>query len=360
MSPRFDIIARRTARANWPLLLLAVGLFGAALVRAQVAITAVTTTTNTTAGNTTEGGTNPATITFQNDIRALTTYTAGGNVYTAGAAANNVFIRRNTTAGNTNRTSLWMENAPGVDTVIGTDRDTFGSVLLDNNFFQGADNVFSNGTGTAQGDIERVDFVWSSGFTVTNTLDGLAFFERGAAGAHDGFQIALITSLGSGLASPLTWTFANVLRVTSTNYGANNLDITNDGTVDTLGYRLLRYTTGDTLTAHAAANETGSQGIGGVHISFADLGLAQNTVIYGYAVMATDVNTTASNLVNWNNTTFFPTNTADAAGGIDFAAFGGQRSIYVPEPSTYGAMLVLGVGALLYWRRCARSAPPAS
>jgi len=341
--------------------LLAGAVLGSApWLRAQVAITGITTSTNTTAGNTTEGGTNPTTLTFQNDVRSLITYTAGGNTYSAGAAATNVYIRRNTTAGNTNRTSVWMENAVATNTVVGTDRDTLGSVLLDNNLFQGADNVFSNGTGTAQGDIERVDFIWSSGFTVTNTLDGLAFFERGAAGSHDGFQIALITSLGSGLASPLTWTFANVARVTATNYGSNNLDLTNDGTVDTINYRLLRYTTGDTLTAHNPGNETGSQGVGGVHISFADLGLAQNTVIYGYAIMATDVSNVAANLVNWNNTTFFPTNTADTAGGIDFAAFGGQRSTFVPEPSTYGAMLLLGVGALLYWRRRKRSAPAAS
>lgn len=355
----FGKLGQRRARRILLAASLAFGLAGGvASLHAQIAITGVTTTTNTTAGNTTETGTTPATITFQNDIRALTTYTAGGNTYTAGSAANNVFVRRNTTAGNTNRTSLWMENGVPADTVLGTDRDTLGSVFLDNNLFQGADNVFSNGTGPAQGNIERVDFVWSSGFTVTNTLDGLAFFERGAAGAHDGFQIALITSLGSGLASPLTWTFANVRRVTSANYGANNLDVTNDGTVDTLNYRLLRYTTGDTLTSHAAGNETGSQGVGGVHISFADLGLAANTVIYGYAVMATDVSNVAANIVNWNSTTFFPTNTADTAGGIDFAAFGGQRSIYVPEPSTYGACLMLGLGAFFFWRRRARRTAP--
>jgi hypothetical protein len=320
-------------------------------LHAQVAITQVTTTTNTTAGNTTESGTNPTSLTFQNDVRSLLTYTAGGNIYSAGAAANNVFVRRNTSAGNANNTSVWIENGAATNTVVGTDRDTLGTVFLDNNFFQGADNVFTNGTGAAQANIERVDFVWSAGFTVTNTLDGLAIFERGAVNAHDGFQIALITSLGSGLASPLTWTFANVAEIVSANYGTANLDVTNDSVVDNLNYRLLRYANGDNLTTHAAGTETGTQGIGGVHLSFADLGLAANTTIYGYAIMATDVTNTAANLVNWNTNTFYPTNTADTAGGLDFAAFGGQRSIYVPEPSTYGALLLASGGLWFGWRR---------
>jgi hypothetical protein len=330
-------------------LFLALALAGA-VARAQTTVTAVTTTTSTTAASTTEGGTNPTTLTFLNDVRAVSTYVAGGVEYLAVDAANNVFVRRNTGAGNANRTSLWMENDAAANTVNGTDRDSLPAVFLDNNLFQGADNVFVNGTSASQSNIERVDFVWSGGFTVAATTDGLAVFERGAAGAHDAFQVAVITSLGSGLASPLTWTFGSVLEIASTNYGAN-LDVTNDSTVDTLAYRLLRYNAGDTLTTHNPGNETGSQGLAGVHISFADLGISVGTTIYGYAIMASDVTNVSANLVNWNTATFYPTNTADTSGGIDFAAFGGQRTRVVPEPSVYGAGL-LGLGAaLLAWRR---------
>ena len=319
-------------------------------VRAQTTITGVTTSTNTSAASSTEGGANPTTLTFLNDVRAITVYTAGGVDYVGVDAADNVFVRRNTTAGNANRTSLWMENDTTANTVKGTDKESLPAVFLDNNLFQGADNVFVNGTAASQGNVERVDFVWSGGFTVAASTDGLAVFERGLAGAHDAFQIAVITGLGSGLASPLTWTFGAVLEIAPANYGAN-LDVTNDGIVDSLAYRLLRYTAGDTLTSHAAGNETGSQGVAGVHLSFGDLGIAPGTTVYGYALMASDVTNVSANLANWNATTFYPTNTADAFGGIDFAAFGGQRSRAVPEPSTYGAaLLALGAG-LLAWRR---------
>lgn len=339
-----------TRGAAFRLLVVVALVLAAGAARAQTTVTAVTTSTNTTAASSTEGGTNPATLTFLNDVRSVSTYVAGGVEYLAVDAANNVFVRRNTTAGNANRTSLWMENDAAANTVKGTDKDSLPAVFLDNNLFQGADNVFVNGTTTSQSNIERVDFVWSGGFTVAAATDGLAIFERGAAGAHDAFQVAVITSLGSGLASPLTWTFGGVLELASANYGAN-LDVTNDGTADNLAYRLIRYNAGDTLTTHNPGNEAGSQGLAGVHISFADLGISVGTTIYGYAIMASDVTNVSANLVNWNTTSFYPTNTTDAFGGIDFAAFGGQRTRVVPEPSVYGAGL-LGLGAaLLAWRR---------
>lgn len=321
---------------------------GAALVtEAQVTITAITTSTNTTAGSTTETGTNPTTLTFQNDVRTINQFTAGGQAYYVAGSATSIAVRRN--AVNSNNSSMWVTDVNST-TVVGTDVDTYGALLSANNIFQGSDNVFVNGSGVSQGNIERLDFLWSAGISVLST-DGFAVFERGAAGAHDAFQVAVITSLGSGVGSPLTWTFGTVKELTATNYGSN-LDLDNSGGgADNIAYRLLRYNNGDNLSSHTAATETGSQGLGGTFIRFSDLGIADNTTIYGYAIMGADVTNVSANLADWSSATYYPTSTADTNGGIDLAAFNGQLSRRVPEPSTYGAILLGGTLAFVTWRR---------
>ncbi len=69
--------------------------------------------------------------------------------------------------------------------------------------------------------------------------------------------------------------------------------------------------------------------------------------------MAGDVvPTTASSLVNYNNSAVYPTNTDPATwGNMDFMGFGGQISRPIPEPSTYGLTFVGLGGALWFWRR---------
>lgn len=314
---------------------------------AQVTITAITTTTNTTAGSTTENGTNPTTLTYQNDVRTINQFTAGGQAYYVADSATSIAVRRN--AVSSNNSSMWVTDVNST-TVVGTDVDTYGALLSANNIFQGSDNVFVNGSGVSQGNIERLDFLWTAGVSVLST-DGFAVFDRGAAGAHDAFQVAVITSLGSGVGSPLSWTFGTVKEVSATNYGSN-LDLDNSGGgADTIAYRLLRFNNGDNLSSHTAATETGSQGLGGTFIRFSDLGIADNTTIYGYAIMGLDVTNTSANLADWSSATYYPTSTADANGGIDLAAFNGQLSRRVPEPSTYGAIMVGATAIFFAWRR---------
>lgn len=330
--------------------IIALLLLGATRAVAQVTITAITTTTNTSAASTTETGTNPTTLTYQNDVRTINTFTAGGQAYYVAGSATSIAVRRN--AVNANNSSMWVTDV-NATTVVGTDVDTYGALLSANNIFQGSDNVFTNGNAVAQGNIERLDFLWTSGISVLST-DGFAVFERGAEGAHDPFQVAVITSLGSGVGSPLTWTFGTVKELAATNYGSN-LDLDNSGgAADTIAYRLLRFNNGDNLSTHTAATETGSQGMAGTFIRFSDLGIADNTTIYGYAIMALDVTNVSANLADWTNATNYSTATADANGGIDLAAFNGQLSRRVPEPSTYGALLLGASAALIYWRKTRR------
>ena len=88
-----------------------------------------------------------------------------------------------------------------------------------------------------------------------------------------------------------------------------------------LGCFLFRYNNGNNLTASTLNTEVGNQGIGGLVITMADLGLTNGTTIYGYSLMAQDVTATNSaQLLDWTNGTFYPTTTdgATGGGGIDF------------------------------------------
>ena len=319
--------------------------FGASAAHAQIAISGINTTTNLAGTPSTESGSNPAVMTFQNDVRSINQFTAGATNYSIYSTANSVAIRRD--AANSTNSSTWVTSV-NATTVMGTQQNTYGAQLLDNNILQGADNVFSNGNAVSQGNIERIDFLWTAGVTVQSN-DGFAVLDRGLAGAHDAFQVAAITSLGSGIGSPLTWTFGNVLQLTSANYGSN-LDLDNNGSVDTINYQLMRYNAGDNISSYTAATETGTQGLAGIFIRFADLGIASNTTIYGYAIMGSDVTTNSANLADWSNATFYPTSTADANGGIDLAAFNGRIS-RVPEPATYGAIFIGLTAVFSGWRR---------
>lgn len=338
------------ARLNISFRLLVVVWFLAAVpVRSQVAINTITTTTNTSARNTTEGGTNPGTITFQNDIRAVTSFNAGGMDYFIQSTASNAYIRRNTGAGNVNGSHIWERYSGSANRVVGTDVDNLATMLLDNNLNQGGINLFSNGTAAAswESNIERLDFVWSSGVSVLAS-DGFAVFDLN--GTQEGFQLALITGLGSGLGSPTTWTFTNALEITAGNYGPA-LDLDNNGSADSFDFRVLRYNNGDNISSHTDGAAQFNQSLDGTFIRLSDLGITDGTIIYGYALMAADVTNSGALLANWNNTTNYSTGTDSIIGGLDLAAFNGRLARNVPEPSTYGAILLATAAAIIGLRR---------
>ena len=343
-------LPRCSRRLNFAFGMVAAGIFlTTGLARAQVIISSIVTTANTSAGSTTESGTNPTTITYQNDVNAITSFNAGGNNYTIQSTATNAYVRRNTTAGNFNGANIWEQNAVAANTVVGSNPGNLATMLLGNNLNQGAINLFSNGnTATSwQTNIERVDFVWSGGINVQAT-DGFAVFDMN--GTQEGFQVALITSLGTGLGTPSSWTFTNALEVAPGSYGAA-LDVNNDGSADATNFRVLRYANGDAMTTHADAGSSYTQSLDGTFIRMSDLGIASGTTIYGYAIMATDVTNSGALLANWNNTTNYSTTTDNIVGGLDLAAFNGQLGRIVPEPATYGVILLGTATGLIALRR---------
>lgn len=312
--------------------------YGLTAARAQTLITSISTSTTDTADTISEG------FTFENTRISLATFSTAISTYAATSLADAAFVRRNTGVGNANQSSLWYANGTAPD-MLGTHATNYASLLLDNNISGGSDNTFANGTTAQDGNIERLDFVYSGGL-VANSKLGFAVFERGAVSVHDAFKIAVITGWDSGTNQPTA--YGNLVGQAQ-NWGPTNV-------AATFGYTLFRYNNGDNITVNTASTETGSQGLGGVYFTMADLGIAPGTTIYGYSLFGYDVSNggSSANLLDWNNTTYYPSNTTNATGtgGIDLATINGVAFTAVPEPQVSAlAGVGLMAGAALWQRR---------
>lgn len=298
-------------------------------LRATEDVLSVTTTTTTGSPSTVEG------YTFDNIQQSVTSITTATNTYQVISAADNVFVRRNNV--NNNQSSVWYA-ASGVGTDLsGIHQDNYGQMLLSNNVLLGSDNTFANGTDATTGNIERIDFTWNSPITVTNAF-ALALFERGAVGVHDSFAIAAVTAVDVA-GNPTAF---GPLLIVSAGWGGGSNAIAD------FTYRLFRYNNGDIITTSTDSTSTNIQGLGGIVLKASDLGLSAGSTIYGYSLMAADVTATNSNeLLDWTNSTFFPTTTDATTGGngFDLAAVNGLLFGAVPEPAPSAALL--GAFALL-------------
>lgn len=341
------------------LVLVTGALLVAMIAHAQTAVTGITYGTVVDNSNTSQGG-----INYLNRDRVVNTVTTGlGDYRFDGPLASNVYFRRNTDS-NGNGTSNQGSDNPNNTTLIyqvdGNERDygdyqpTAEQVFLDGNLYTGIRNPFGNGAGTStNSNIERIDFYFSGGYTV-QANDALVFFDVENVGNFgDGFRIAAFTGVGTvnGVNNAPTAYASTGLLVASDSFGG---PVNNPQGSSTADYYRSTFTNGDNLSGTATStNSAGELQLVGILIRFSDLGISAGTTIYGYSLMAGDVApTTAANLVNWNSTTYYPTNTDPAGyGNMDFMGFGAQISRPVPEPSTYGAIF-LGLGVAFFgWRR---------
>jgi hypothetical protein len=346
-------------------LVFVVGMLLAGLrAHGQTAVTGITYGTLVDNANQTQGG-----LTYLNRDRPVNTVTTStlGNYQFTGPLASNVYFRRNTDSGgngtpnqssdNPNNTTL-IYQVNGSNQAYGDYQPTAEQVFLDGNLYTGIRNPFANGTGNAAySNTERIDFYFSGGYTV-QANDALVFFDVENAGNFgDGFRVAAFTAVGTvnGFSNAPT-AYANTgLLVPADSFGGpiNNPEGTSSAT-----YNRSTFTNGDNLSGTASGTTgAGTLELVGILIRFSDLGISAGTTIYGYSLMAGDVApATAANLVNWNNATYYPTNTDPAGyGNMDFMGFGAQISRPVPEPSTYGAIFI-GLGAAFFgWRRLRRS-----
>lgn len=342
------------------LLFLAVLLTAGSIHAAQVVVSWTTTTIVEGPPTVDEPG-----VTFENTKIQVDYFVANNQLYGVRGLANAAYVRRNHDSNGdlildgagdtTNQSSIWYRDGTGgATTRLGAQIDVYPDFLLRNTVSGGSDNTFSNDAGAAGGNIERLDFAFTGGLTASAALS-FAVFERGAIGVHDAFKIAVITG----------WDFINNVP---TSYGPLTSQAGNWGGASNVqsnfNYHLHRYTNppgtpGDDLSStYLTANtETGAQGIGGIVFSMADLGITNGTTIYGYSLFGFDTTDAgnSANLINWNNTTYYPANTTGATGtgGIDLATLNGINFSIVPEPSTYAlwGIVLMGAAAALHQRR---------
>jgi len=261
-----------------------------------------------------------------NNTKTLVDFTIGSDVYTYAQNGNStVKIRRVDNAEvKGSRTLLWVEQLASAKAtqvaIINPYNDNMELAFASNSLNQGTDNLFGNhGDGNGNNNnIERLDVVFQGGLSSdANTKVGFAMFERGADNAHDPFVIAAITGVDVN-GNPTS--YGNPIRVNTQNYG--NLPSS------TTDYYVVRRDI--SKESNLKMSTSGSQNIGGVFLSLSDLGIANTVKIYGYSIFAEDLpaNAKATDLVNYNNTTFFPTNTnSSTSGGIDLIALTGVLSI---------------------------------
>lgn len=339
--------------------LLGLGFLLAVEAGAQTAVSGLTYGTAVNNSDTTHGG-----LTFREQYTPVSTVTTAlGDYRFTGPTASNVIVRRNTSEAGPNNTTVFYQTSGSSSTApLGQYESSVENMFKSGNLYEGLRNPFANGTGAQNSNIERIDFYYSGGYTV-QANDALVFFDLENTGnMGDGFRIAAFTAVdGAGdldLSTAGTpTTYANTgLMVAADSFTGGDLSSPTGGT--TGNFERTTYTNGNDLSGTGSTTNIGSGlNLVGILIRFSDLGISAGTVIQGFSLMAGDTApVSAASLVNWNNAAYYPTNTNPTTyGNMDFMAFGATISRPVPEPSTYGAVLLGLTAAGLGWRRYQRN-----
>jgi hypothetical protein len=174
----------------------------------------------------------------------------------------------------------------------------------------GTDNLFTNIISVNSNNIERVDFITSTGITAPSTnLDKIGFLLLDRGG-NDPFKIAAITKFDP--ADPTQFVYNSPISVSATGWGK--------GTVISLTKVYSDNCGTDNLNTNITAS-TANQKLSGVFVSYQDLGIGSGQTFYGYSVVGNDV------IGSIQDFTTFPNNTTEANGGWDMTAGGGHRCL---------------------------------
>jgi hypothetical protein len=198
------------------------------------------------------------------------------------------------------------------------------NVLSNDTINRGSDNLFVNSSGDGSStDLERLDFIFSAGYAISDVgKGGFMLLERGG---NDPFKIAVVKTI-DGTGKPTS--YGNLISVPATAWGTTNL----------LPAPFAHFV----MQKSQSFNELRPVGekeqiITGLYFTLQNLGIANNERFYGYSVFPNDVSGTPAQLVDWTNSSFFPTNTSDIPGGLDLVAGGGffiENSI-LPAPPEF-------------------------
>ena len=244
-----------------------------------------------------------STTTTNNDyvLSATNSMTVGAAVFNFQAQADALFIRRVNNATSTgNKEIIWAE----LESSSGNNRtfrpqylpsvaQSFNSLTLN----IGSDQFFVNSSsgGIHYSNIERIDFIFSDGFTTPSPANsGFAVFERNG---NDNFKIAVVTAIDA-FGNPTS--FGPLVSVNQSQFGAN---------LKAVSYVIMERDPANGDTNYRPSDNGGVQQVRGVYVSLQDLGIIANQPFYGYVLLPDDAVST--------DYTLNPINTAVIPGGID-------------------------------------------
>jgi len=287
-------------------------------------------------------------------IQQVDSIEAGGETFLPSVVADDIRVRRFPTANPRQNNAInWFTgvgDATATDLYLEGERPTdYESTFSSNNLLIGIDNLFVN---TPEGNnnysnVERLDYLFTGGFVVTESL-AFTIFERGDASIHDGFRIAAVTQT-DGANDPSN--YGQVLTLAMGDWGQTDLIAPTNHLVlrDNLNTAEIDYRPSQFIV----------QSIGAVMIRATDLAPLGST-IFGYSLFGPDTTGVGTQLVDFLNPSFFPRNTNGInghalGGGLDL--IGASSVLYtnvsdppgVPEPTVLAPLL--GAASLLRRRR---------
>jgi hypothetical protein len=261
-----------------------------------------------------------------------TSYVAGGITYDNFVLPDTLIIQR-TDAG---RQLIIFYEYDNVDTGPSPDEIEIDAERIENEealylsgyLNAGYDNVLVN-SATNFANVERIDVIYNQG--VVTSSPSTAVFPIVERGGNDDIYVAAISALdGSG--NPSAY-YPNVIAVD--NNGTSEWGNTG---ISHLSLVLRRQ---DAVSNPLPQITLGSQNIHACAVSFTDFGIAADEIVYGYSIMAQDVDVSSvSNIVDFTDATNFPTNTGGAFGldliaGISAAVASDDNLIRVAGPGGY-------------------------
>ncbi|MBD1874652.1 DUF11 domain-containing protein [Nodosilinea sp. FACHB-131] len=243
--------------------------------------------------------------------------------------AQQIVFRRNVDADLPDRQLLFFEQTTATPTTLTLAPGQVGGIeeaMLSNIINRGIDNVFNNvpevapgGTGQeTANNIERIDYIITApGITVPVADQGNVGFLILERGGNDAFKIAAITAL-DGNGAPAA--YGPLIDIGTGTWGASN-DVQ-------VASAVMRWDdqSDSTQPLFRPSHLVGTQAVEGIFFPINSLVTAPDNAnpIFGYSLFAVDVNGSGAQLVNFNDTTIFPTNTTglSAVGGLDLIAGG--------------------------------------